>query len=368
MSTHPRGVADASLYDGITAHANEYYLFEDELALLKEHGSEIAAAMGFPARRRRNGKYPPERGWKPARWGDADVGRWNNGVNGEEGLAAGIARGWDVVELGAGALRKTAHLLSALADSLPPTHTPPITYHALDLSLPELDRVLHQMDEGYGEALAGRVACVGLHGDYNAGIQVVRSGDLASLTANDLGTPGTPSAETTSAPGSPLSANLVTPAMEATDLPTIANADDLTDLAGEDYCKAPAQQMEEEAPRPGAASDRPLHFVFLGSSLGNFGRDEAAPFLKQLPLRQGDTLLLGLDGRPPSGPEGRHKVEAAYNDSAGYTRAFEEHGWDVARSELGLEPDDGIEFVGRYNEALGECGTVDRSHANSRPP
>lgn len=362
-----RNQADkASLYDGITSHAKEYYLFEDELSLLKEHGSEIAAAMGFP-RRRRTGRnnYPPEKDWKPARWGDADVGRWNQGVNGEEGLAAGIERGWDVVELGAGALRKTAHLLSALADTLPEdTETSPITYHALDLSFPELDRVLGQMEDGYGAALAGRVACVGLHGDYNAGIKVVRSGTLATLQS-DLDTPSTPSAETASAPGSPLSANLVTPAMEATDLPSIANDDDLS-LAGEDIALKAAAAPAEEEPAP--ASDRPLHFMFLGSSLGNFAREEAAPFLKSLPLRQGDTLLLGLDGRPPNGPEGRKKVEVAYNDPAGYTRAFEEHGWDVARKELGLEPDDGIEFVGRYNEALGRHEAYYRSKRKQTIP
>jgi uncharacterized SAM-dependent methyltransferase len=94
--------------------------------------------------------------------------------------------------------------------------------------------------------------------------------------------------------------------------------------------------------------------VFLGSSLGNFDRDSAAPFLKSLPLRKGDTLLLGLDGRPQAGPEGSRKVEIAYNDPAGHTRAFEEHGWDVVRQELGLKGDPGVEFVGRYNSVLGE--------------
>lgn len=325
--------------------------------------------MGFPRRHKgRRNNYPPEKEWKPARWGDADVGRWNQGVNGEEGLAGGIERGWDVVELGAGALRKTAHLLTALADSLPnlPANTPPpITYHALDLSLPELDRVLGQMDEAYGDALNGRVACVGLHGDYNAGIKVVRSGSLAALTESDLRTPSSPSSSAqsgSSPPGSPLSAALVTPAQEPTVLPTvIAGEDDFAalDATHEDVtikessvnATAP-EHAEDEAPAP--ASDRPLHFMFLGSSLGNFERKEAAPFLKSLPLRQGDTLLLGLDGRPAPGPEGRKKVETAYNDPSGYTRAFEEHGWDVARTELGLPLDDGVEFVGRYNEILGE--------------
>ena len=95
------------LYDGITANAKEYYLFDDELELLKTHGESIARAMGFPhteqddSPRRSPYQVPPKR-WRPARWGDTEVGKWNQGVNGEEGLAGGAERGWDVVELGAG--------------------------------------------------------------------------------------------------------------------------------------------------------------------------------------------------------------------------------------------------------------------------
>lgn len=44
----------------------------------------------------------PEKRWRPAKWGDTEVGKWNRGVNGEEGLGGGFDRGFDVVELGAG--------------------------------------------------------------------------------------------------------------------------------------------------------------------------------------------------------------------------------------------------------------------------
>jgi hypothetical protein len=95
------------LYDRITSDAPEYYLFPDELNLLKTHGDEIARSMGFPGREneerdRHRDKHAPVKPWKPARWGDVDVGKWNNGVNGEEGLGGGWETGWDVVELGAG--------------------------------------------------------------------------------------------------------------------------------------------------------------------------------------------------------------------------------------------------------------------------
>jgi hypothetical protein len=100
--------ARSRLYDRITSDAPEYYLFQDELNLLKTHGDQIARSMGFPGSNsplRNDGgdnDYAPVKPWKPARWGDVDVGKWNNGVNGEEGLGGGWEKGWDVVELGAG--------------------------------------------------------------------------------------------------------------------------------------------------------------------------------------------------------------------------------------------------------------------------
>lgn len=381
-----RDKADSSLYDQITANAPEYYPFEDELNLFKKHGAEIAVAMGFPGpggeatsvpsgdkkHKDKGYRYPPQKPWKPARWGDADVGRWNLGVNGEEGLASGLERGWDVVELGAGALRKTAHFLTALADTLPDSTKdgnapPPIAYHALDLSRPELERVLGEMDEAYGASLNGRVSAVGLHGDYFAGLELIRDGGLHQMSSLDLTPmPSTPDTTASDTPASPESIVITTPAIENCNLPN------LPDVADHDIPDLPSLGTSipstSKWSRPDVATcvpdapietiqesgDRPLHIIFLGSSLGNFERESAAPFLRSLPLKPGDTLLIGLDGRPAPGPEGKHKVEVAYNDPSGHTRAFEEHGWDVARKELGLEPDDGVEFVGRYNEVLGE--------------
>ncbi|BEI83892.1 hypothetical protein CcaverHIS002_0404960 [Cutaneotrichosporon cavernicola] len=101
-------------------------------------------------------------------------------------------------------------------------------------------------------------------------------------------------------------------------------------------------------------AERPLQFLFLGSTLGDFEREDAPPFLRQLPLRPGDTPLLGLDGPPVPGPEGCNKVELAYNDSTEYNWAFVGNAWDVVRAELGLVPDhEGIEVTGRYNEIMG---------------
>ena len=297
------------------------------------------------------------------------------------------------MQLTLSALRKTGHLLSGLASSLPPSSSAPITYHPLDLSYPELDRVLVEMDEAFGASLKGKVECIGLHGDYEAGLQLIREGKLASLRGSsptssiadlksertDSDSPKTPDQPSDrSPPFSPQSAKsdisdqIVTPHIDPSPLPSA-----ITDSSDENRCGndalsssgtwSPISDDDAHAhlQRPTHAlppskhnthpetSERPLHIVFLGSSLGNFERESAGPFLKGLPLRQGDTLLIGLDGRPAAGAEGSKKVEVAYNDPAGHTRAFEEHGWDVVRQELDLKGDPGVEFVGRYNEVLG---------------
>jgi hypothetical protein len=81
-------------------------LFEDELNLLKTHGDEIARSMGFPGKGRKEREHHiphhEEKRWRQAKWGDTEVGKWNMGVNGEQGLGGGWERGYDVVELGAG--------------------------------------------------------------------------------------------------------------------------------------------------------------------------------------------------------------------------------------------------------------------------
>jgi hypothetical protein len=131
------------LYDAITEQAPEYYLFGAELGLFKEHGAEIARAMGFPhpqPAKQENGDgnghseedqsedqlhgYARSEETVKERWGDEKVGKWNQGVNGQNGFqlnvqdsATGggvrfddlseedkkkVEQGWDIVELGAG--------------------------------------------------------------------------------------------------------------------------------------------------------------------------------------------------------------------------------------------------------------------------
>ena len=66
-------------------------------------------------------------------------------------------------------------------------------------------------------------------------------------------------------------------------------------------------------------ADSRLLVLFLGSSIGNFQRDEMIVFLHRVRecLRPGDALLLGTDLIQPPG-----RLLAAYDDPAGVTAAF----------------------------------------------
>lgn len=238
-----------------------------------------------------------------------------------------------------------------------------------------------QMQETIGPELAGKVDCIGLHGDYFVGLKLIRQGGgIASLdeanrqAQKPVAFSVSPEPTKLFNPTTPLMTPPMSPTQSQETAPSTAG--DLSELTLDDVMES-SFTSRSESPTTSAESEaaekptRPLHIVFLGSSLGNFDRDSAAPFLSELPLRPngsgsgaGDTLLLGLDGRPEPGLQGRRKVEQAYNDPKGCTRDFEEHGWEVLREELGLKGDAGVEFVGRYNEVLGELSSVEPRISN----
>lgn len=92
-------------------------------------------------------------------------------------------------------LRKTSHFLTALARTLPSNSTsssPPVTYHALDLSHPELVRTLDSLEVENKDVFAGKIKVGGLWGDYERGIEFVKNGGLAGVGsgAGDSGTNG----------------------------------------------------------------------------------------------------------------------------------------------------------------------------------
>lgn len=96
----------------------------------------------------------------------------------------------------------------------------------------------------------------------------------------------------------------------------------------------------------------PKCVLFLGSSLGNFPRHEAAAFLRQYAevLQPEDAILLGLDAC-----KDKDKVYPAYNDQLGVTHEFIRNGLSHANKILGKEAFDKDEWrvVGRYNETAG---------------
>ena len=90
--------------------------------------------------------------------------------------------------------------------------------------------------------------------------------------------------------------------------------------------------------------------LFIGSSVGNFEPGEALAFLGELrrSLSPGSTLLLGTDLR--KAPE---VLEAAYNDSAGVTAAFNLHLLERINRELGGHFDlDAFRHTALFNAEL----------------
>ena len=101
---------------------------------------------------------------------------------------------------------------------------------------------------------------------------------------------------------------------------------------------------------PVAARTSPLILVFLGSSVGNFDPVEMSAFLDLVAghLHPDDFLLLGIDL-----VKDRRRLEAAYNDGAGYSEQFTLNLFARMNHELGTRiPLDAIEHVATYNSGL----------------
>ena len=101
---------------------------------------------------------------------------------------------------------------------------------------------------------------------------------------------------------------------------------------------------------PTASQNRRLAF-FPGSSIGNFAPLEALRFLKQVAqqLSGGDGLLIGVDLKKDPAV-----LNAAYNDAAGVTAAFNLNLLARCNRELGVDFDlDGFAHRAFYNAAAG---------------
>ncbi len=237
-------------------------------------------------------------------------------------------------------MRKTSHILLALSRLVSHNNTanevPPITYYALDLEKRELERTLQLVTSELGDQLKGKVDAKGMWGTYDGGLKYIREGGLLDEKDKD---------------------DEFTATMEAYRVerrgrdPSPASFDSATGLSDETR----ATSMTPPS-TPGPMEQRiiqdmaPLHIMFLGSSLGNFNAGSAIAFLRALPLRPGssDTLLIGLDH-----DNEKKKIELAYNDPAGITKAFIMNGLKGAGRVLGDEAlfeEDKWEYVAWYNE------------------
>lgn len=210
-----------------------------------------------------------------------------------------------------------------------------VSYLALDLELPELQRTLGVITEAdLGARLDGRVSIGGLCGTYDDGIEYIRGGGL-------VGQRSTPSVSSVNTPDDTLSVEGIDSLKPGNDdevsstfnHDTVARGRSSPDEEPISVCSSNSPSLKPEINLPGVIPP-PLHFMFLGSSIGNFHPHGAANFLRSLPLRPwdnsgGDTLLLGLDH--DNEPK---LVEMAYDDPAGHTRRFIMNGLTVLKRTL----------------------------------
>jgi L-histidine N-alpha-methyltransferase len=98
---------------------------------------------------------------------------------------------------------------------------------------------------------------------------------------------------------------------------------------------------------PAKPGDGPRLIAFLGSTIGNFDADERRAFWSALrrALRPGDFFLLGADLI-----KSKRRLDAAYNDAAGVTIAFNKNVLRVLNRDLGATFDESrFEHVAEYD-------------------
>jgi len=240
-----------------------------------------------------------------------------------------------------------------------------LEYKALDLEAASLYSTLTSLASIEGESVTTslqdhiktrRVSVSGLHATYDEGLAFLKEENarlLARRPSNQL-----PSPE-------------ISPASSPERLPeTIEEDESEPSISPRLEPVVDAVQTEN-----GTEGARKTSILWLGSSIGNFTREEAVDFLKAIDLGEGDTMLIGVDGCD-DGPE----IEVAYNDPEvslsespdraqpdvlaslrqGVTRDFILEGVDVAGRTLHPDLEEGqglcaanFEYVNRWNATLG---------------
>ncbi|GAA5881500.1 hypothetical protein JCM3774_000137 [Rhodotorula dairenensis] len=352
-----------SIYEEITK-TKAYYPFEAEKEILEKYGDEIACRMfGLPSSllvsndpiRDGDEQHEPSEpspapnvGAKKEKWGDVAVGLHNYGVNGAANFGQNnvLATHGLAVELGSGSLDKTRHLLRSMAKLLQSggdntTQGSPlqsIDYKALDLEAASLYSTLSSLASVEGDCVTTsvdgqpgtkrRVSVSGLHATYDEGLAFLKA-------QHEAGSPSSVFSDLPDLPTSPKSA--------PTALSSVLEDDSEQGAAGQ---VSPPESAEERGRRV-------TSIMWLGSSCGNYTREEAVQFLRNIELREGDTMLIGIDGCADGA-----RIETAYNDPQGVTRAFILEGVDVAGRTLGGDAAEvlqqkNFDYVNRWNAELG---------------
>lgn len=217
-----------------------------------------------------------------------------------------------VIELGAGSLKKTSVLLQALSDTvLSESILSSVNYYALDLELGQLVSTLDQLEKTIPDAVT---TVINDHAD-----QAEHTGEHGSIHAEEG-----------------------------------VNNKIMARGICASYDDALPYLKQGKLDDTDTVHTERKNILFLGSSIGNYSREEGAEFLKKISdeaMRVGDTLLIGIDGCD-DGP----RIEKAYNDSLGVTRAFilngVEHVSRILGDEIGLNKDQ-FEYANRYNSREG---------------
>jgi L-histidine N-alpha-methyltransferase len=107
---------------------------------------------------------------------------------------------------------------------------------------------------------------------------------------------------------------------------------------------------------------RPSIFCFLGSTIGNFDREEALSFLRNVAgaMKPGDRFLIGFDM-----VKSREILEAAYNDSKGVTAEFNKNILNVVNRSLNGDFDPScFDHMAFYNEKHQQIEMHLKAHCN----
>ncbi|KAM0756260.1 hypothetical protein T439DRAFT_308725 [Meredithblackwellia eburnea MCA 4105] len=305
-------VKGLEIYEQIT-DLTEYYPFPAELEILRQYGDEIACSMfhvpssiltedylfkmeggGGKQERLRNVSRVAD--VPKQKWGDEAVGVNNFGVNG--GLSPSLtsaASSAVAVELGSGSLDKTRHLLRSFSKLLKPANGgSPAPFSSIEYKA--LDVAPQSLVE-----------------------------TLTNLTQQE--------------------SKWVTPVADGSKR-VLASGIAAT------YDEGLAHLVKN------AGKETTKSLLWLGSSIGNFNREEARDFLSNIAknvLNVGDTMVIGIDNCADG-----DMIRNAYDDPKGVTRSFIFEGVDHAGRELhgDIGGDGGLasknfKYISRWNAAVG---------------